>query len=249
MDNNESTQPFWNIESHQAILSTDMLKATVDLRNPGCGLQTLRLAGKTVDGFALGASPNGVQSIAREAIGDAFVRGNDLVVTYTQTDERPFALQVYWRVVRPSQGGVIVDTILSLQTDLLESFPEVEVTSNLPADSVWWLPDFCDGNVQRVAEQAELDRDTVVTRDLLIRFPTCNFSYAQRTHPDDRGRIQASRTSSGVTIASRLGGRFLEKGVIRRLLVRGVFVPQEHDLQLANNYLTALETEQPPLTA
>jgi len=38
------------------------------------------------------------------------------------------------------------------------------------------------------------------------------------------------------------------KGVIRRLRLRGAFLPRENDLQRAAQFFTELATETPPLT-
>ena len=43
---------------------------------------------------------------------DKFIRGNDLVVTYTETKKRPFSLQVYWRATTSEQSVLLLDVIL-----------------------------------------------------------------------------------------------------------------------------------------
>jgi len=83
----------------------------------------------------------------------------------------------------------------------------------------------------------------------MLRLSQSNWSYAEVTHPEDRGESQIKRCEDDSLLLHRqLGGGFLEKGVIRCLRVRGVFLPRENDLELATKCLASLVTKEPPLT-
>lgn len=243
----------WQLQSHSAVLRLRQFSATVDLLRPSRGLEKLSYANQSLAGFVLAVSPAGEEAIASDEISDAFVRGNDLVVTYAETEQRPFTLQVYWRV-RPDDSGVVVlDAILSLQTRLLESFPQVQVATEMPAVTASLLPTDSDAD-QTQANLLDLDGGelhelpTDESNGLLLRSNSGTWSFAEATHPQDRGVSQVDASQPAIRLTHQLGGRFMEKGVIRRLRVRSVFMPSEHDVEVASHYLNSLKTEQPPLT-
>ena len=220
----------WRLGATSAVLCTPQLTACVDLLNPHVGLNELEFGESTIDGYVLGISPGAYPVPSESDLVDKFARGNDLVVTYAETNERPFSLQIYWRVTANEHGALALDAILSLQTDLLESFPGVAVETKLP-----------------VGPHQQLDIESADAH--LIRSGRGDWSYAEATHPDDSGETEFVRSDEGrMALTRQLGGRFLEKGVIRRLRVRGVFLPQENDEAVATECLRNLATEEPPLT-
>ena len=78
------------------------------------------------------------------------------------------------------------------------------------------------------------------------------FSYAELVHPADfRQSTLAARESSSadVRLAHRLFHRRLEKGVILRSRLRGVFLPREHDMELAAAEYRRFAASEPPPTA
>lgn len=244
----------WRLDATRAILCTPQLTAGIDLLNPCAGLGQLVFQGAPIEGFALGVYVGINAALSKEDLNDVFVRGNDLVATYAETDERPFSLQVYWRATIGEQGTLLLDTILSLQTDLLESFPGLAVETQLPAADAWLL-----SNGESTATEITIPCDLPADRgdSLLLRPTDGAWSYAETSHPEDRGESQIERCEDGSLLLQRqLGGQFLEKGVIRSLRVRGVFLPRseklddnlDRDLELASQCLASLATENPPLT-
>jgi hypothetical protein len=152
------------------------------------------------------------------------------VAVYAQTEPQSFTWQVYWRVSAPATDVVLLDVILSLQTPLLESFPRVATHSQLPA-----------GEASVVAAAGDC---------VLLRPTAGDWSYAEMTHPKDRGDWQLSSAADDqLRFERHLGGQFMEKGVIRRLRLRGAFLPRHNDLDLAAHYFALLAEETPPLTA
>jgi len=247
---NRSESTLWRLQGKRAELNTPQLTAAVDLAAPGRGITELMLGGTRLEGYVLGVIPGDHFSGADQDIGDIFVRGDDLVVTYVETKTRPYSVQVYWRATADESGVLLLDTILSLQTDLLESFPSVSVETKLPADAIWKLP-----SDDEPSASLDLSADrphawsAADAACFLVRQQSSNWSYAETTHRDDHGDGWVKRTKSdGVQSHRQLGGNFLEKGVIRRLRVRGVFLPRKNDLDVAARSLASLASELPPLT-
>ena len=256
----------WRLQGTTAVLQTLQLAAVIDLLQPHAGLSQLvyydtargdTARGDTaLSGFVLGITPGASAPMSSDDVGDVFLRGNDLVVSYSETAMRPFSLQVYWRATAGRDGALLLDTILSLQTDLLESFPAVAVETQLSAASAWQISNEGEAatkmNVDKgmnadKGQQCRLPADD--SDGLLLRSADGGWSYAEMTHPEDRGGGRIERSKRDVYLLRRqLGGGFLEKGVIRRLRVRGVLLPQENDLESAARYLASFATEQPPLT-
>ncbi len=242
-----SDSDLWRLDADQAILCTPQLSASIDLLNPCQGFHQLIFQDVPIRGSVLGVCPGAPAVLSKHDLHDVFVRGSDLVVTYTETQRRPFSLQIYWRAVVGEQGELLLDTILSLQTDLLESFPGLAVETRLLAATAWLLP------LRSAAATAQIVIPGKMTANqaegLLLRSSKNDWSYAEITHPEDRGVSQVERCQGESLLVQRqLGGDFMEKGVIRRLRVRGVFLPPENDIELATNCLASLATENPPLT-
>jgi len=223
----------WQLDGTTARLRTAQLTAEINLLQPNLGLGKMHYHKAAVPGSVLGVvSGNDRTKLAPSDLKDTFARGNDLVATYAETKARPFSVQVYWRATTGVNGEVVLDAILSLQTDLLESYPTLSVETNFTDAAE--IPPVCavgnDGTLVQPSGQA--------------------WSYAEATHPDDQGTLQIEQTQPArVELKRELAGDFMEKGVIRRLRVRGVFLPRENDEALAKKLLASLATEEPPLTA
>jgi len=245
----------WRLDGATVVLQTHQLAAEIDLQNPCAGLSQLVYNDIALDGFVLGITPGASPPMSERDLDDVFLRGNDLVVTYSETNQRPFSLQAYWRATVSEDGVLLLDTIISLQTDLLESFPGLAVETQLPAATAWYVPNQGVPNNGKAAVEIALAKGqqrklpTDDSDGLLLQAANADWSYAEMTHPEDRGGGRIQRLEQDAYLLHRqLGGGFLEKGVIRRLRVRGVFLPRENDFELAVRSLAQLATEQPPLT-
>ena len=82
----------WKLAGSEARLDFAGLLATVDLTRPELGLTGIQYQGRPIPSTALlGVSlrPNA------PPIADAYARQGDLVVTYAQTPELPYRVQIY----------------------------------------------------------------------------------------------------------------------------------------------------------
>lgn len=226
----------WQLDGNTARLACGSLRATADLAAPQRGLALLHhgnaplagwLLGVTAQGDFAAAGRSGAQSDRWEP-SDAYVRGDDLVVAYGAGPELPFGMQIYWRAGElTSRRGVVLDAIVSIQTRAWEAFPEVSVTSALAINS------------------ADVDGDSVVLRHLGLPW-----SYAEVAKPGDFKQDAFNMGNGNMgRIAWTFGREFMERGVIRRLQIRGAFVPADDDGTIVEYLRESLQAEAPPLTA
>ncbi len=186
---------------------------------------------------------------------DCYIRGNDLIARYA--DERAEVLfpEFYWRVCDGSlqSGLVVIESLLSVQTQLLDSNPQVCVACAMPADGY---------QVWRGAEQLAC----VTTADLSVPQATMDVSglgcaalWKSTRQPVVFGQLIQSSDVVNATMAcdaeqqivsSRVlyfEGR-LEKGVIRRARVRGILGPDDRAGELVVDQWRDLLLAPPPLT-
>jgi hypothetical protein len=236
----------WQLTHSDARLTVGSLTASVDLMNPARGIHNLAWNTAPIAGSLLGvtvaeeaASPI---PLSTEGI-DQYARGNDLVANYPQSQSQRFTLQVYWRIARSTANLIVIDAIVSLQTSLLECFPRTLLSTQLPQGDVLAIAG--DGS----SALALKDRFTSdEPAGVLVRCDGEPWSYFEVTHPTDLGCWRVTGGDS-LQIERELGGEFQEKGVIRRLRVRGAFLTRENDEQVAREILAEFAAAEPPLTA
>ena len=233
----------WNLTDRVAQFQAGLLSGQVSLSDSVEGFHQMKYQERVIEGAFLGLGVGGRSLSEKGSLGEAFVRGEDLVVCYPESSDQTFSLQVYRKAQVFENGIVQIDAMLSIETRLLESFPEIQIQSELR----------CEGAVE-LSEQGTAGELSVVGQHkgkgaLVFRMANRDWSYAEFAPSEDAGRwrfdFQGEKNSM---VERRLGGTFLEKGVIRRLRLRGVFLPRENDLQLASECLAAFRSEAPPLT-
>jgi hypothetical protein len=236
----------WQLTQSLGQLNCGALAARVNVERPSLGLHELSLNGKPIAGQLLGVTVAEEGAPPKElAIAgiDCFVRGGDLVANYPQCETQPFTLHNYWRIAEVSDKLVVIDAIVSLQTTLLECYPKTILTTALPAEHSLVL------STEETAEQSVssiFESDELV--GILLRGIHPEWSYVEITHPTDLGTWRIEK--NGTTRMQReLGGEFQEKGVIRRLRVRGAFVAANNDRELARQIMSDFVVAPPPLTA
>jgi hypothetical protein len=232
----------WKLVGTEARLDFAGLRATVDLTQPEYGLDAFFYQGRRLDATTL----LGVRFPCRSAppIADAYVRRQDLVLTYAQTPELQFRCQIYWRAAFGPHDFPAIDLQVSVQTSLLDSHPRL-----------WTTTSFCDAEPIRFGRESEGPKEPASPRYDLFRPTESETSYVEMIHPaDDVGgsTIAGGRGPSGsaemVSISRDLFGSFLEKGVILRARLRGAFLPRERDAELAAEAYRQFLATPPPLT-
>jgi hypothetical protein len=236
----------WQLTHSVGQLRCGAWAAKVNVDQPALGLHELSLNGELLAGQLLGvtvAEENAPPTELAIAGIDKFVRGGDLVANYPQCETQPFTLHNYWRIAAASEKLVVIDAIVSLQTTLLECYPKTILTTELPAK---------DAMIVSPNETAERRIESTLEGDepvgILLRGVHPAWSYVEITHPSDMGTWRID-LGTRTRMQRELGGEFQEKGVIRRLRVRGAFVAANNDRELARQIISDFVIAQPPLTA
>ena len=244
------------VDNHHAQLTGDSLTAQVDAHAPQQGLDQLAVGGQSLGGHLLAVRflPEGGRTNA--VLAESYVRGDDLVATYVPVDERPYRPQLYWRL-QPTIGELpavaAIDLMVSIQTNRLDSHPQMLVTSGVTAAEVWHL------SAAGEAVPIDLSSGSAVSLSpdngdgcVLLRTTTgdgSQISYAEMIHPSDFANLVVRRADCGeIQIEHRLFASFLEKGVIRRARLRGVLLEREGDVEAAAAWYQALVSDHLPLT-
>jgi hypothetical protein len=201
---------------------------------------------------------------------DCFVRGNDFVATYAETAERPFRAQVYWRFVENDRSGgsdraqpfATLELIVSVQTSRLDIDMALAVSTTLGSVEAWRLFDAGESRLTSDRDSshgAPAEIATVVPDMKDADHPGCTLlrpigqgpSYIEMVHPADFRQTTFEWTtdsSPAVRLAHRLFAERLEKGVILRSRIRGLFVPRSHDTELAQSEYRRFAASELPLT-
>jgi len=251
----------WQLDGDKAQFESQDFSASIDLRRPDVGLQSLSHEGADLQGRILGiAIESGVEGRTadekqNEAPTEVYVRANELVATYPPTVDRPVGFQVCWEIQERGGEAVVVDVTVSVQTPLLETYPEVLVRSSYDCTGFEFHP-----STPIDEKQANLQgKDFLVQQhgfslaELVTSEGEKHGHYAEMVHPTDFLDCSLSASGDAATESQwRMCDHFMEKGVIRRLRVRAIFSKSALDAHAAysaaKKELEELATEQPPLT-
>lgn len=226
----------WILDGGRARLKVGPLRGVVDIESPHHGIANLAIHGRDVAGKILGVQLGGERSDESPAADsvryqpdDLFVRGADLVVSYRQPLGRPFNLQIYWRATIAPLCDAAIDVIISLNTREWEAYPGLHVESNLTAQATETIvADAGSGFLWRAAD----------------------FSYGETTRPGDFN-IVAENAHPAAAQGSRwqFTPEFMERGVIRRLQIRGALLGAQCGAGALGQIQATLVNDPLPLTA
>lgn len=248
----ENRDAAWTLAGEIASLRCAALSATVNLARPQSGLDALRIENAAVAGHLLALSPGGGKEWPAR-VGDSYVRGCDLVATYAATSAWPYAPQIYWSAGELGGDSTLatLSLLVSIQTNLLDTHPEVDVASRLSSEEVLRLsPAGADDlHVESLPEGETAIQPGAGASCVLWRLADRPVSYAEIVPASDFRRLTV-RTARGGFCEARwqLFVEFLEKGVIRRARVHTAFLPRENDVELAAELCRAAENQPLPLT-
>jgi hypothetical protein len=219
----------WFLQGSHAKLACGGLLAEIDVERPTRGLHHLKFGVEKIDGWLMGVNvaADDAASEAPWQPADVYTRGADLVATYREPLGQLFTLQVYWRVLPlKNRQSAALESIVSIQTREWEAHPHVTLTSALSVHS------------------ARLENGGVLFRS------HHDWTYVEATPPGDFTPSACESKAPNLHAAAwTYGHHFMERGVIRRLRLRGAIVPIA-DAEDALEQLSAdLVVEPPPLTA
>ena len=229
----------WRLDRGFANLSCGPLAAGVDLFTPRQGLTELRWREQPLVGCQLlGVDIESLDTKASDVLVDHYERGGDLVATYEQTPTRTFRVQVYWRASLArldSHELPAVDLQVSVQTNQLDSRPALNTVS---------LTTECE-----TVEVLGAMQDEKGAHCRIFRPHGFDVSYAEMVHAADFHAAELTTLSDAKQrLVARLFGGALEKGVILRARVRGLFLPRQADEMNAAAALADFCRQPPPLT-
>lgn len=242
----------WRLDARTASLRLARLSAVVSPLDPALGLSELRIDGRSISSACcpLGVELVGaVQRPAPSAV-EEYVRGGDLVATYTDCPAPALRSQIYWRASSHRTDGAIaaIELVISVQTSLLDSSPRLATRSMLHADEALCL------SPVRGAKRIEDGKSSCY----LYRLTETPFSYAEMIQPAQSQEsavavptsagAQHNSTSNRIELRHQLFSDWLEKGVILRARVLGVFLDRRGDSEAAARHYQAFLAAEPPLT-
>ena len=264
MPNSTPENSLWEFAQPVARLRDGAWQAQVDVAHPERGLHELRVGRTALDGQLVAVVPGG-DTPWQAKLADAYVRGPDVVATYEPTADWPYAPQLYWRA-EPADGreGVIasLSLLVSIQTSLLDTHPQVEIASSLPAEEVLRV---AIGGGDELHVEAFLGGErTVHPRAdvccVVRRLPGGKLSYAEFMSASDFRQLSVdfqpppgnhpTPTSAAGECHTRweLFAEFLEKGVIRRARLQLALLDRQDDVNLAATCCRHLKRRPLPLT-
>ena len=234
--------PSWQLNGHQAMTSIAGGAGCLELKRPEEGFTYRGPQGESLNLFQFDNLQYPPQSI------EAYVRKDDLVVNYGGTAVLPFDLQIYWS--RPCSGKADrLECVVAAQTDSLNDHSQLATrTQGTGCVEILHLPNHQDDKLEPV-EPSTILTPAESTGCLLVRLG--NLSYIELVHLQDflSLKIDWPHKGSDFTIGRPVFDRSLEKGVIVRARVRGIFVkPSEDELQFHEAYKAFL-ADPLPLTA
>jgi hypothetical protein len=241
----------WQIADRVATLKDSALGGSLTPNEPAAGLWIDQVFGDPVPRAALFQV-----ATAASATAEYFDRGTDLVATYEEAGLRDLRIQVYWRIVDRSlvePTTAAVDLILSVQTSRPEIYPTFSVSSLLRSSENQRLL------ASETAQFTACGESTDGIAFSASEGPGCflfrgasRFSYAEMVHPADfqKSRLTYFGKRTGQSqLMHWFFDRPLEKGVILRSRLRGLFVPRDRDMELTAAEYRRFAASEPPLTA
>jgi hypothetical protein len=240
----------WSIEGSGANLKCGMLDGYAGCTPHGSNFVLWKWNGRPGEGIFVHASAGPRTGPEPCEIDELYVRGNDFIGNYSVAGPHRIAQQVYWRASEDrASSSVAIELILSIRTELLDSKPELCVTSYFPGAMLYHTCDLSEARVEKVQASATFERTSSAAHLFIFRSVSLGLMYAQMVHPSDfvSAKISFDGTQPLFLDATLFPER-LEKGVIRRGRVGGWFLPAENDLQTAVELARRFVDEELPLT-
>jgi hypothetical protein len=251
----------WQLDQYQARLFQEHFTATVNLLRPAEGIHDVDAAGEFADAHLLGVdvpscdcAADSLTDRANLVIGK-HVRGSDLVAVFRETPQWPVRVELLWRWAASRPAGVLaaVELIVSVATELLDSRPALTVRTALAADEVLRLADAGGSRFLPLVPQHGLSLGPGAGPGcLLFRRQGGQTSYAEMIHPADFHRDQltgGAAADAKVEFRHKLFPQGLEKGVILRAWLRGLFCCRADDTAIVAKTYRDFAALDPPLSA
>lgn len=210
----------WQLNGTEAHFESDRCQGVIDLSVADfVGLHRLSVMNA---GEAISLANTGLLRLEARgnSIEETYVRGPDFVATLAESERSPFRMQVYWRALT-EEDYFGFETIVSVQTSRLDVSPQLAFQT-------------------RCHDQPkQLD-----ARSAAINLTAADLTYVEIAHSSNHDETRAQ----GNAISHHLFSGHLEKGVIRRARICGVFVPTATADSFIADIRDRFERSAPPLT-
>ena len=235
----------WQLSGQQAHTCLAGQKGRLDYGKPERGLQLHGPQQQSLHLLCLHDEGSPILSLAK-----AYVRHDDLVINYGGDRDLPFHLQVYWgrRSYPASAEWNAMEWTLAMQTgSLIDPSRLTTTTSGSGAEQVLQLPASETAAPKSIESNVSLCASDS-TGCILVRMG--EFSYIELIHPQDfqSAEIVYQSGESNFSIKRSVFDCTLEKGVIVRARLFGLWVPRLNDVALLRDAYQALLTRALPLT-
>jgi hypothetical protein len=243
--------PVWQLEGSTARLRLDALAASVDVARPEQGITHVEIGGAPLaDTRWLG-----VELAAPRSGGcECYVRQDDLIASYADRPQAEMRTQLYWRAAAPRIAETLaaIELLVSVQTSLLDSCPQLTAASQVVASEAYRLVDAAEFASLLPSAGASVPEPADAPHCYLFRLPGRQYSYAQMIHPADDHESHwdgwLHGTDYRLRVAHRMFSQRLEKGVILRGRVKGVLIARRDDKRATLAHWQSFLAEEPPLT-
>jgi hypothetical protein len=253
MRNAANDQAVWTLRGNVADLSCGILSGRIDASRPNSGLHDVALDGARRSASLLSVYRSDITNEKSWPLplAESYVRGNDLVASYQATDSWPFSPQLYWRSnsLRAVDGVLASASLLvSVQTHLLDTVPQIAVASHVPWDEV--LSVSVSGAKAAAVQIDSSQMKSAASEDccVLMRSKDVPLSYLEMMPAGDFHAAALLPQGNEKAFEWRLFAEFLEKGVIRRARVHVAIVPRDNDVEIAAACCKAIDRLELPLT-
>lgn len=243
----------WRLDGANAALTWRGFEAGLDLARPDLGLRIKHWRHVALGNLApLGFVFPEVETGA--VVFDSYQRGLDLIATYAETPSRPFRVQAYWRCVPDPPGddadAIAIELQLSVQTPLLDCFPIVHTRTMFAAATSLERLQMTSSppltaetlSIESVTSGGEAFSAQVSDAPRLVQ-------YIEMLHLADFQSNRIESDEHGWRLEHDLLEPGLEKGVIRRVRVRGVFCAGAINHEFIERIYHAFHAAALPLTA
>ena len=256
----------WTLLDPLAEVRCGTLSGRIDISQPGLGLHQVALGAAPLSARLLCIThddrPERLPSSDADLHGattvwpvaDAYVRGSDLVAGYQPTADWPFSPQIDWRAdvdQATTSSCAALSLYISVQTQLLDTWPDVNVQSHLEADEVLYAaPDTRAFQRAKQLLPGEHIFSPATTASCIVhRFADGKTSYAEIMPASDFREVTVRYDAAGVCHTNwHLFADFLEKGVIWRARLHALLLPRENDIERAMAFCSTLDQRPLPLT-
>jgi hypothetical protein len=253
---NAMSPAHWQLHQHTASLADARFQATLQLRRPSDGLVDGKLADIPLVGNRfLGIDVPQADPTATPTPSDCYVRDAAVVVAYGASTDWPVQIDAVWRALTPttSNGWIAaIELIVSVRTALLDSRPALSVQNSLAVQETWRLADPARPHFEAVglSQTGPALAWKNGAGGFLFRLWPSDLSYVEMVHPADFCRdalANEHEQAFRVRATHCLFSNPLEKGVVLRGRVRGIFLPRGNDMAAAAAAYAQFAAEDPPL--